>query len=299
MERISKDGKRLFFLAGNWKEDDNYSQRKSTVDFTKTGSKGSNKINFYDLCNCHAMWRCLESIGWKQPFSEQGRAPDNLAKFILNSEVIDNYYRKKFPSLHADWEAGNPEAYSPMEIHDVLAYATNTWMVENIVVFKERASIQKEIIPEIVLTNRPLVVSGKFAGLNHIVSLVGIIYDASDKAALVDKNENSELLRVYAEGSFAGANHYESFSKIQAVRDAVTKTKETGKVIVYPSGVLFDDPYGKTPLPSNGLKAYASESSGNDVEGTYSDLVESLKELNNSEFKMAHFFKAEGVSVTS
>ena len=292
MDTISVGGSKLTINTGTF--DDNYTQLKSGVSYTKEGPRGKHLIDKYDLCNCHAMWRCLESIGWKAPPGAQPRPPDRLAEFILFEPRVAEFYKSYAKTLYDAWESGDPDAYSPMEIHDVLAWATNQWLGHEVVKFVHKVSIHKAIVPEIVLRNRPLVMSGKFAGLGHIVSLVGLVYDVSDKNTLVS-NEPA-LVNLFEKKTFLSSNPYEQLSRVRAIRDAVTRTKESGVVEVYPSGIVIDDPYGACPFTSTGKTKY-SGGVGNDNVGTYLDLVQDFKELGNATYKMAHFFLKEGAQV--
>jgi hypothetical protein len=295
MDTFSSDGSKLTINTG--KENDNYSQLKSGVYYKKIGPKGENVVNGYDLCNCHAMWRCLESIGWVAPDGEQLRPPDRLAEFIIESPEVDAFYKDYAPTLWAAWNAGDPNAFSPMEVHDVLAWATNKWVGYDVVKFVYKASIHRQIIHEIVLENRPLVVSGRFAGLNHIVSLVGLTYDLKDTSTLVSKDD--DLKRLFDARSFVGKSDYETYDNVAVLRNAIKKTKSFGDVLVYPSGIIVDDPYGECVFTSSGKSKYTPGSVGNDSRGTYGDLVTDFKELGDSSYKMAHFFTVPGAAVSS
>ena len=293
MDTISADGKRLTINTGV--ADDNYTQLKSEISYTKVGAKGEHLVDKYDLCNCHAMWRCLESVGWKPPYGKKSRPPDRLAEFIFESRDVAKFYKGYAKALYDAWEAGDPDAYSPMEVHEVLAHAVNMWLGYPVVRFVYKASVHRQIIPEVVLENRPLVVSGKFAGLGHVVSLVGFVYDVSDPRTLVSNEE--PLGRLFESQTFWSDDPYERLLKVKVVRSAVEETMRTGVVKVFPSSVVIDDPYGACCFTSTGKKRYDG-GSGNDNVGTYQDFVTDLKELGNADYKMAHFFSKNGAGVS-
>lgn len=162
----------------------NYSQRKA--QFVYKHNKVD--IEWFNLCNVHMIAMGLEYTGIYDRFKseidakypEYPRLPDKLAKFFIEDSEIDKYYKKRFPSLHREFKNGDKNAYAPNELHNILSYGTNRFIDAGIITYFSTNVHWKEIIDEVIYKNKPVGISGKFSGLNHIVSLVGVAYKHLD-----------------------------------------------------------------------------------------------------------------------
>ena len=143
------------------------------------------------MCNVTSICMAASYNNWDFPDGEFQQPEDNFCKFLITNQDVINFYRLAFPSLYADYEAGDDDCYFPNEIHLVLEYGFNRWMGINIDDFSDRRSIIS-IFNEIINNFSPVVMSGVFpyinrfgrtTNLHHINVLVGLAY----------KNDNSEI----------------------------------------------------------------------------------------------------------
>jgi hypothetical protein len=118
---------------------------------------------------------CLDYCKYTFPKGEYKQPEDNLAHYMIYNPEIDAYYKQISP-YYDDWKNGKKNSYSPLEIHAVLSYATNKWMGKQVTSFSQNVPIDS-IFEEITEKERPVIISGNFSGLNHIVVLVGVIYN--------------------------------------------------------------------------------------------------------------------------
>lgn len=145
-------------------------------DDSEYHSQRNNELDPMNTCATTSMVLALETIGYRFSEGKYRQDEDNLTYFMRNDSRVLDYYRQNFPRLYEDWKK-NPTSknvYQPNEVHKVLSYGTNLWMHDNVTEFKESMSID-DIVREILIRKRPVVISGLFGKLNHVVTLVGVI----------------------------------------------------------------------------------------------------------------------------
>lgn len=236
----------LFYYSCD-ENQDNYSQRRSPFVF----KKGDSVIDKNGLCNVHSMVMAALYAGYKLPSGKYGREPDNFADFIVTDPRVDAYYKKVMPAMWKEWNDGKKDAYTPMEIHSVLAYAFNIWLdgeKDQFVKFYDNLNFKAALYNNFVRGSLPIVISGSFpkstgTRLNHIVTATGVVYDANEIA--------------------------------KATRDP--------KYIPTPKFVKVDDPYGDT--------LHDWQGSGNNILLPWAYCIKNLKPLNSENVKWGHIFQ--------
>ncbi len=149
----------------------NYSQRNNEFSFVK----GERKVNWSNECNITSIVRSMDYNGFIFPKGKYKQDEDNLADSMLHSKLVDDEYKKRYPALYKEWEAGDKDCYSPIELHKLLEIGTNEWIGADVDAFKESASISS-IVDELINKRHSVVVSTTFVSTGHIVSLVGVAY---------------------------------------------------------------------------------------------------------------------------
>lgn len=156
----------------------NYSQRKTTFVHIQQGKYGTNKINWTNTCNVNSLVMGALYSGWVFPKSDYEREPDGLADFIVTKCLHpSNWYKEKMPALWHNWIEGDPDAYSPLELHEVLAHYFNEYIgCTNADKFTTSASI-RDIFGKLY-DHIAVPTSVKWGGLKgHIICLVGFEAD--------------------------------------------------------------------------------------------------------------------------
>lgn len=164
---------------------DNYSQRKSKIKHIQKGQYGTNKIDWTNTCNVHSMAMAFIYSGWVWPKSTMEREPDALAKFIIDESLkIDSYYATHFPVMWKNWFEGDPDAYSPLEVHAVLAYETNRFFgCTKAVIFNEQQQL-REYFSDIYYKRTCKPTSMTLGKYGHIVCVAG--FEATSQQEVVD-----------------------------------------------------------------------------------------------------------------
>jgi hypothetical protein len=141
-------------------------------------SQRNNTLRPFISCNVTSMVAALDYSGYTFPTDPQYNQPeDSLLNFLLNSPEIDKEYAKVYPTEYQKYikSGKNPKvSYPPNELHTLLSNGTNLW------IGKKRGEITKlrwdltfqEVLFEF-LQGRPVVISGAFGNLRHIVCAVG------------------------------------------------------------------------------------------------------------------------------
>jgi hypothetical protein len=236
----------------------NYSQRNN--EFKWVHPKNSNlKMDALSMCNVTSMAMALDYLGYQFPSGKFTQPEDNLCDFMFTDPSVDEYYKKVMPAMWAAWDRGDNNAFAPNLIHAVLAFATNKWLgCTSAVTFKEAAPINT-ILEEVVLHNRPVVMSGTWpftyasgtvGTIGHINVLVGAVYNEKD----------------------------------------VDLTKLT-MPLANPIELLVDDPYGD--YKDN----FKSTSNRNDIINSWGDFIKYYKPLNDPRVKFAHIFKNAAATI--
>ena len=239
-----------------------WSQRKSKYVHIQKGKKGSNKIDWTCVCNVHALSNCLEYSNWQLPTDiEYSRAPDALANYIVKKCLEPkSWFRTKYPTEFQAWYDGNPEAYTPLELHAVLAHYVSEWVGDpDADVFKSNLDI-RDIIKQLYEKGIALAASVKWGGLiGHIVTIVGF------------EAESEEMLKEWLYGF-----------------ESNVKTTDVIK------NIIIDDPWG---FYDEKTDKYDGAKSGNDNKITTKYFWEHMKDVNSKNFKMAHIFKKPNLVV--
>lgn len=160
----------------------NYSQRKSKYVHEQKGQYGTNRIDWKCVCNVHALAMAFLYSGWIFPKSTYEREPDALADFIVNECLRENnWFKQKMPQLWRNWYEGAPDAYSPLELHDVLAHYSNEFFgCSKADTFTTVADV-KDVFKYIYENNIAIPTSVKWGGLlGHVITIVGFEATSED-----------------------------------------------------------------------------------------------------------------------
>lgn len=232
----------------------NYSQLNNI--YIHRNSNNEIDVSNLTMCNVTALVQSLAYNGWKFPEGKFNQPEDNLAKFILESEIVRDYYKKQMPILYKDWIDGKKGSYPPNEIHSILAFGVNKWIGQDVDTFKENAKIWD--ITNEILEGRSCVISGAFptvkgGTLNHIVSLVGGIWK-------FDKN----------------------ITKKEAIKKIINEK-------ICPDFYIIDDTYAYW---NTLIKQYEYDKNGDNVKLSYQDFINYMKPQSNNFVKYCHFLKS-------
>jgi hypothetical protein len=142
-------------------------------------SQRNNIVRPLIACNVTAMVAALEYAGYTHPVDSQYAQPeDSLMNFLLNSTEVDMAYQRLFPDEYKKYMASGKDpkkSYPPSELHALLSLGTNLWMgAQRNAITRFRWDLSFRDIVYEFLNGRPVVTSGVFAGLHHVVCLVGI-----------------------------------------------------------------------------------------------------------------------------
>jgi hypothetical protein len=234
----------------------NYTQRNN--EYSWTHKSGKLKMNALSMCNVTSMAMALDYADYQFPPGQYKQPEDNLCKFIMENKDVLDYYKKKMPVMYDFFEKGDAEGICPVEVHIVLAYGTNKWLgTSSSVTFREDIKIS-ELLSEIIVKSKPVVMSGTFPYKNasgsqgtigHINVLVGVKYTLEQlEKAKISKNNPAQLEQLMG---------------------------------ILPSKWIFDDPYGS-------MHQNFTAGTGNDVEVTTEDFIRYYKPLNSVNVKMGH-----------
>lgn len=161
----------------------NYTQRNNKYRF---GDNNRNaKTNYATTCNVTSICMALDYAGFKFPNGEFEQPEDNLAKFIMESDLVDSEYAKRYPAMYKAYKNDEPGCYTPNEIHKLLEIGTNEWMGTKVDTFSDSTPMM-DIIEDIVDRQLPVVMSGTFpqkkangtiVNYFHIVCLTGVAFE--------------------------------------------------------------------------------------------------------------------------
>lgn len=227
-----------------------YSQRKSPFVHRQIGQYGENVINWTNVCNVHALCNIFEYAKWRLPTSEKfGRSPDAFAEFVVKQCLKeDNWWKRKMPVLWRDWYEGKKDAYSPLELHEVLAHYMNEWLgCSNADTFKTNLSF-KDFIQQLYENRLSIATSVAWGALiGHIIAIVG--FEAISESAV----------KEYLRGEIRP-------------EEAITS-------------LIVDDPYGYFNYKTG---KYEPTQSGNDIVYPVSYIWNRIKDLNQTNKKYGH-----------
>ena len=152
----------------------------------------SQRNNVYDprnTCNVTSMIKACTAMSkyvLPEVYDNKGNRiaqPEDRLYYICNhNEMVLNYYKEKYPELYNDYINKKGDYFNPNEVHDVLSYATNIFLDMNpnnhkykkgdkYTYFSTNTPIA--LITLDIFNRKPVVISGKFNGLNHVITVVG------------------------------------------------------------------------------------------------------------------------------
>src|SRR5574344_2184822 len=137
-------------------------------------SKRNNEIDPMNSCATTNMVQALSILGYTFPDDTKYKQPeDRLINFIRTDERVLSFYKEKHALWYNAWKNGEKDCNNPNEVHDVLSYGTNLWMGKKVTEFVEYYNVNN--LPKQIFNMKPVVMSGKFNNLNHIITLVGLM----------------------------------------------------------------------------------------------------------------------------
>lgn len=164
----------------------NYSQRKSKLVHEQRGQYGTNRIDWKVVCNIHSLIMAFLYSGWSCPASSFEREPDAFGAYVIRECLKEkNWFKTKMYNLWHNWYEGQPDAYTPLELHDVLAhYACEWFRCTN--ADKFNSAMDVKLIFKHMYENRVAVpTSVAWGGLaGHVIVIVG--FEATSEKALLD-----------------------------------------------------------------------------------------------------------------
>lgn len=141
-----------------------------------------------------------------------GQMEDTLTKFSNTDSRVINYY-KNHPEGWVRREFTNKRPAN--EIHDVMAFAVNTWLGKEVFKFVWNTSI--ESLAQSILNNKAVVLSGSFPmkrrdgniiSIGHVVCLVGFETEQEDLTKIdVKKIKNFIIDDPYGDYTSLYLNH--------------------------------------------------------------------------------------------
>lgn len=150
-------------------------------------SQRNNELDPFNSCATTNIVQGLELCGYDLPKGKYNQAEDNLLSYIRTNKKVLNFYKTNYPQYYAEWYA-NPSSskvYQPNELHKVNEYAVNLYYGKQVIHFDENFDI-RQIPYELFIRKRPLIMSGLFNKLNHIVTLVGMNIDKKNVEYVID-----------------------------------------------------------------------------------------------------------------
>lgn len=184
----------------------NYSQRKSKFVHIQKGQYGENKIDWTCTCNVHSLIMAFLYSGWICPASTYEREPDAFADFIVQECLKDgNWFKTKMYNLWQNWYEGSPDAYSPLELHDVLAHYACEWFKCSTADRFNSAADIKDIIRHLYEERVAVPTSIKWGGLlGHIICIVGLEATSEDDLVnwLAGKIDKCPITKVIYDDPF-------------------------------------------------------------------------------------------------
>lgn len=202
---------------------------KNVSDGKQNYSQRNNKIDPLNTCAPTAMIAALDYSGYLTEFPKGIQPEDELTEFCRTNLLVLNFYKSKFPSLYKNYIDKKSGFYQPNEIHEVLSYATNLWMRKTVTEFKTNISIDE--IKYQIDNNRPLVLSGVFGKLNHVVCLVGYEMINGEIKNLIIDDSYGNYLKNYSAG-FSGNDIFIPIGDFIHIFKPVDGIEKFGHIII-------------------------------------------------------------------
>lgn len=167
-------------------------------------------------CNTTSMCIGLHLAGWSFPTGPYSQPEDNLTYFCWNDERVLAYYEENYPDLYNAWIVDKYGSTTPPnEVHEVLDYATNLWIGKTCTYWNGETLIN-DIFSDL-RKGLPVVASGLFGTLNHVVCLVGVKYILEDTSFTnpqrIILDDPWGMTYQYDNYKYAGDNMEISYSK--------------------------------------------------------------------------------------
>ncbi len=127
-------------------------------------SQRNNQISPMGACATTSIAMAIDYAGIPFPASKWPQPEDGIIDFIRTNPEVQLYYQKNYPGLFGAKTPAN-------EIHAVNVFGVNLYFQKKIIDFS-----MKITVPEILfrtVANRAVPVSGIWAGLHHVVCVVG------------------------------------------------------------------------------------------------------------------------------
>lgn len=153
-----------------------------TVNFTKDDdyhSQRNNSIIPFESCNPTSAIMALKNAGWKVP-TRPGEQPEDTLTNVCNSEEGYLYMAESFP-----WAVGE---YKPNEIHGVMEWAINKYMMkEDVDRFSTGWHIKTLLLN--LIRGGGATLSTTLTGTGHIVSLAGVVTSQKNFVCCTDEDD--------------------------------------------------------------------------------------------------------------
>ncbi len=184
--RISAKKETNYKMEETYKMSDTISARVISRINISEGKKyltqRDNKIRPFATCNTTSIIMALVYSGQELPpkVHEEDQYEDILTAFLQTNEEVAKYYAKIDPVNYREWvtSPSSLKVIPPNEYHAVLAFGTNLWLGRRAVSFSTSTPVNKIIFS--LLQGKAVVLSGKWAGLKHIVCAVGFTTQQQD-----------------------------------------------------------------------------------------------------------------------
>lgn len=198
-------------------------------------SQRNNKIRPLSSCNVTSMIAALDYAGYTHPVNPTFEQPeDSLMDFLLTSPEINMEYQKLFPDEYRKYIASgkNPKtSYPPSELHALLSLGTNLWMGKGkgeITRFRWDLTL-RDIIYEFI-NHRPVVTSGVFSGLHHVICLAGV-QTSQTNIAKSEKPSDIEIDKVIGIVIEDPYGDFHTNYKVQSGKDVVMTVAEFNTLV--------------------------------------------------------------------
>jgi hypothetical protein len=126
------------------------------------------------------MIQALEIAGYDKDFPKilpcYRQPEDKLTYFIKHDERVLKFWKELDPNGYNAWALKKGDYNEPNEVHAVLSYATNLFMGKKVTEFSASYPLDN-LVSDIMIRQKPCVLSGKFSNLNHVVTLVGLVFN--------------------------------------------------------------------------------------------------------------------------
>jgi hypothetical protein len=188
-----------------------------------TYKKGDCLVNYAVECNVTALTYVFEMGGWIFPSGKYKQPEDNLANSMINSKLVESYYKEHFYALWKDWNSGKKDAYTPLEIHKLLELGVNEWFKCEADTFYSDYPII-DFLKQIYFNRLPVMTSGTFGNYNHCVAMVGLDGDFTEQQfedGLTGKGPFMKPNFIYDDPWYRFNQETKTFDKTKSGNDSI------------------------------------------------------------------------------